>query len=116
MSKPMTIDQQVLHVYVALQNLSHGSPVNEIAEDIGKSPFATARMVKRARALGLIDFRATVSAPVDVGLSTELDQRYGLRPALVVATHSPDAAAAREAIARIAARFIVDIVEEDDIL
>src|SRR5690625_6004881 len=81
MSKPMTIDQQVLHVYVALQNLAHGRPVNEIAEDIGKSRFATARMVKRARALGLIEVRATVSAPVDVGLSTELAQRYGLHTA-----------------------------------
>ncbi|WP_277051107.1 sugar-binding transcriptional regulator [Ruania albidiflava] len=116
MSRPMTIDQQVLHVYVALQNLAHGRPVNEIAADIGRSRFATARMVKRARALGLIEVRATVSAPVDVGISTELAQRYGLRTALVVATHATDAAASRDAIARIAARFIVDIVGEDDIL
>src|SRR5690625_4423797 len=106
MSKQLTIDQQVLHVYVALQNLSHGRTVNAIAADIGKSRFATARMVKRARALGLIEVRPTVSAPVDVGLSAELAQRYGLRTALVVATHSSDAAEARAAIARITARFI----------
>lgn len=112
----MAIDQQVLHVYVALQNLAHGRHVNEIAADIGKSRFVTARMVKRARALGLIEVRATVSAPVDVGLSAELAHRYGLRTALVVATHSSDAAEARDAIARVAARFIVDNVEEDDIL
>lgn len=116
MSKQLTIDQQVLHVYVALQNLSHGRTVNAIAADIGKSRFATARMVKRARALGLIEVRPTVSAPVDVGLSAELAQRYGLRTALVVATHSSDAAEARAAIARITARFIVDNVAEDDIL
>lgn len=112
----MTIDQQVLHVYVALQNLAHGRPVNEIAADIGKSRFATARMVKRARELGLIEVRATVSAPVDVGLSAELARRYGLRTALVVATHTADDEGAREAIARVAARFIVENVAEDDIL
>lgn len=116
MSKPLTIDEQVLHVYVALQNLGHGRTVNDIAADIGRSRFATARMVKRARALGLVEVRSTVSTPVDVGLSAQLAQRYGLRAALVVASHSADIAEAREAIARITARFIVDNVEEDDIL
>ncbi len=116
MSRELTIDQQVLHVYVAMQNLAHGRSVNDIAADIGKSRFATARMVKRARALGLIEVRPTVSAPVDVGLSAQLTQRYGLRAALVVATHSSDVVEARDAIARIAARFIVDNVAEDDIL
>ena len=116
MSKSLTIDQQVLHVYVALQNLAHGRAVNDIAADIGKSRFATARMIKRARDLGLVEVRPTVSAPVDVGLSAQLTQRYGLRGALVVATHSPDVRESREAIARITARFIVDNVAEDDIL
>ena len=116
MSNPLTIDQQVLHVHVAMQNLAHGRAVNDIAADIGKSRFATARMIKRARTLGLVEVRPTVSAPVDVGLSAQLTQRYGLRGALVVATHSADVAQTRAEIARITARFIVDNVAEDDIL
>jgi DNA-binding transcriptional regulator LsrR (DeoR family) len=112
----MPLDQQILHVYVALQNLAQGRTVNEIAEEIGKSRFVTARMVRRARDLGLVEVRAAVADPIDVALSARLAQRYGLRSALVVATHSERDPEAREAIAAVAARFIRETVQEDDVL
>ncbi|MGF3056697.1 sugar-binding transcriptional regulator [Microbacterium sp. YY-01] len=116
MSGRVPIDQQVLYVYVALQNLKHGRPVKEIAEEIGRSRFATARMVKRARELGLVEVRATVEDPVDVDLSTRLAQRYGLRSAVVVATQSDNEVLAREAIAEVTSRIIIESVQEDDVL
>ncbi|WP_197429734.1 sugar-binding transcriptional regulator [Auraticoccus cholistanensis] len=116
MSRRLPIDQVVLHTYVAMQNLAHGRAVNDIAEEIGKSRFATARMVRRARELGLIEVTAKVPDPVDVDLSARLAQRYGLRSALVVATQSTNATEAREAIARITARYILDDIEEDDVV
>lgn len=112
----MSLDEQVLHVYVALQNLAHGRTVNDIADEIGRSRFATARMVRKARDLGLIEVRAAVADPIDVDLSTRLAQSYGLRSALVVATRSTGDAEVREAIAQVTARFIAESVEEDDML
>ncbi|MGP5198584.1 sugar-binding transcriptional regulator [Brachybacterium alimentarium] len=116
MSAQMPLDQQILHVYVAMQNLAHGRPVNDIAEEIGKSRFVTARMVRRARDLGLIEVRPTVSVPIDVDLSAQLAQRFGLQSALVVATRSTDDAEVREVIASVTARFIRETVQEDDVL
>lgn len=112
----MSLDEQVLHVYVALQNLAHGRTVNDIADEIGRSRFATARMVRKARDLGLIEVRAAVADPIDVDLSTRLAQSYGLQSALVVATRSTGDAEVREAIAQVTARFIAESVEEDDML
>ncbi|WP_079570454.1 sugar-binding transcriptional regulator [Krasilnikoviella flava] len=116
MSRPLPIDQQVLHTYVAMQNLAHGRAINDIAEEIGRSRFATARMVRRARELDLIEVRAKFPDPVDVDLSARLVQRYGLRSALVVAAPSTSMSEAREAIARITARYIADDLEEDDVV
>lgn len=116
MSTPLPISQQVLYTYVALQNLAEGRALNDIADEIGKSRFATARMVRRARELGLVEVKATVADPIDVSLSARLAKRYGLRDALVVATHSGSKESTREAIARITARYIVDDTEEDDVV
>jgi len=116
MSNETPLDQQVMYVYAALQNLKHGRPINEIADEIGRSRFATARMVKRARELGLVDVRATVSDPVDVELSARLAQRYGLRSAVVVVTQAVNEVQMREDIAEVASRVIVERVKEDDVL
>lgn len=116
MSTSLSLDQHVLYTYVALQNLAEGRPINDIAEEIGKSRFTTARMVRRARELGLVTVTATVADPIDVSLSARLARRYGLRSALVVAAHSDQASESREAIARITARYISDDIEEDDVI
>src|SRR5699024_1283954 len=116
MSTPMSLDEQVLHVYVALQNLAHGRTVNDIADEIGRSRFATARMVRKARDLGLIEVRAAAAGSSDAGLSTCLAQSYGRQSALVVAPRSTGDAEVREAIAQVTARFIAESVEEDDML
>ena len=112
----MSLDQKVLHAYVAMQNLAYGRPLNEIAEEIGRSRFATARMVKRARDMGLVEVRAMLTDTVDIDLSTRLISAYGLRAALVVSPMAGHSTEAREAVAAIAAKFIVDNVEEDDVL
>lgn len=78
----MPLDEQILHVHVAMANLAHGRALNEIAEEIGRSRFVTARMDRRARDLGLVEVRPTVAEPIDVELSTLLARRFGLRSAL----------------------------------
>lgn len=112
----LPLDQQILHVHVAMQNLAHGRPLNEIAEEIGRSRFATARMVRRARELGLIEVRPTMPVPIDANLSARIARQFGLRSALVVATRSTDDAEVREALASVTARYLSETVEEDDVL
>lgn len=112
----LPLDQQILHVHVAMQNLAHGRPLNEIAEEIGRSRFATARMVRRARELGLIEVRPTMPVPIDADLSARIARQFGLRSALVVATRSTDDAEVREALASVTARYLSETVEEDDVL
>ena len=112
----LPLDQQILHVHVAMQNLAHGRPLNEIAEEIGRSRFATARMVRRARELGLIEVRPTMPVPIDADLSALIARQFGLRSALVVATRSTDDAEVREALASVTARYLSETVEEDDVL
>ena len=116
MSRILSLDQQVLHVYVAMQHLAQGRAVNEIAEEIGKSRFATARMVRRARELGLVEVRAAVADPIDAELSTRLAQRFGLQSALVVATYATHELKVREAIAAVTAKVISETVQDDDVV
>ena len=112
----MPLDEQILHVHVAMANLAHGRALNEIAEEIGRSRFVTARMVRRARDLGLVEVRPTVAEPIDVELSTLLARRFGLRSALVVATPSTGDAEVREVLAAVTARYLRETVQEDDVL
>lgn len=116
MSTELSIDQRVLHVYVALQNLSHGRAISEIAAEVGVSRFAAARMVKRARDLKLVEVRATVDDPVDVDLSARLAQAFGLRSALVVSSPSPREEDVREAVASVGARFFTEHASDDDVI
>ncbi|MEU4014679.1 sugar-binding domain-containing protein [Microbacterium sp. NPDC028030] len=116
MSAKPRIDQRVAYVYVAMQNLAEGRPLNEIAEELGISRFAAARMVRRARELGLIEVRAVVDDPVEVDLSARLARRYGLESAIVVATPSTGVADVRAALAAVAARFFVEHAVEDDVV
>jgi len=112
----LSLDQEVLHVYVALQNLAHGRNVNDIADEIGKSRFATARMVRRARELGLVEVRGAVSDPIDVDLSARLARHFGLKAAYVVAVHASNEDTVRSAIAAVTARVIADTIQEDDVV
>lgn len=116
MSTILGVEQQVLHAYVALENLGAGRSINDLADELGISRFTVSRMVKRARSDGLIDVRATIESPVDVELSGRLAERFGLRSAFAVHTPGPDEALARNVIARVTARYLEENAVDDDVL
>lgn len=116
MSSTLGVEQQVLHAYVALENLGRGRPLNELAEELNVSRFTVSRMVRRARELGLVEVTAHVDGPVDVELSARLVERFGLRSAFAVQTATDDGGSVRDAIARLAARYLKENVEEDEVL
>ncbi|WP_261165838.1 sugar-binding transcriptional regulator [Microbacterium sp. Marseille-Q6965] len=116
MSTSLGVEQQMLHAYVALENLGRGRPLNDIAEELGLSRFAVSRMVRRARELGLVEVTVRTDDPLDVDLSGRLVERFGLRSAFVVHAPVGSAEAVRDAVARIAARYLEENVVEDDVL
>jgi DNA-binding transcriptional regulator LsrR (DeoR family) len=116
MSAHPWIEQQVTFVYVAIQNLAEGRPLGDIAREIGVSRFTAARMVRRARELGLIEVRVSTDDPVDVALSMRLAQRFDLEAAIVVASPASPQHDVHTALTAAAARFLVEHTSEDDVI
>jgi DNA-binding transcriptional regulator LsrR (DeoR family) len=87
-----------------------------IAEELGISRFKVARILEAALESGLV--KITIESPlgVDLALSEQLRQRYGLRQAIVVDVPSETEAELRSHLGRTAAQFIQDIVTESDVL
>lgn len=113
MSTHVSVSEQVLLVYVALQRLQHDRSTTEIAEELGVSRFKVGRMVAKARELGLIEIVPKLSAAIDVELSRKLAREFGLREALVAIPPGPTDLHAREVIASVAARYLSDNVTDD---
>lgn len=105
-------EQQVMLVYVALQNLQHGRSTLKIAEELGISRFKVSRMVNQAREMGLVEVVSKISLQIDVPLSRQLAQAFGLKNALVVVPAANSDLNARESISAAAAMFLSDHIEE----
>ncbi|MGW8484452.1 sugar-binding transcriptional regulator [Microbacterium sp. NPDC055903] len=116
MNRKLALDAQVMHAYVAVQHLARGRAIGDIAEEIGRSRFATARMVRRAREMGLIEVRPVLPAALDLELSARLVREYGVRAALVVGAVPGREGGVRQRIASVTARLIADTVGEDDVV
>ena len=107
----------------------------DIARETGLSRFAVARMLDRARALGIVTItvdgadgsdlprrqlapragEAERPAPIDEEMSTHLAERLGLDEALVIQA-AGTAAAVRRQVGRAAARWIGDCVAQGDVV
>lgn len=100
----------------------------EIADELGMSRFKIARILDEARDLGLVEVTVRLPAHIDSELSTAVQQRFGLRRAIVV-DHAPDPAgdhrgdhrgdhgrSVREELGRVAADLLTELVTPDDVL
>jgi DNA-binding transcriptional regulator LsrR (DeoR family) len=103
-------------VYVAMQHLQHGRSTVELGDELGLSRFAIGRMIRRARDEGLVRVEARLGRPIDAELSTELETRYGLSAAIVVDPPNGDEASVRSTIAAVAADYLGELVQEDEIV
>lgn len=116
MSKTLGLEDQLQHVYAAVQYLQHQRSTQDIADELGLSRFMVGRMVKRALHDGLVEVVPRLAEPVDSELSKTLASRYGLKTAIVVTPPAPGDSAARSTVAAIGARLLTEIVEEDDVI
>ncbi|MDI2033742.1 sugar-binding transcriptional regulator [Paenarthrobacter nitroguajacolicus] len=115
MSKELSLEEQLRHVYAAMQHLKFGRPTVDIAEELGVSRFAVGRMVKYAREQGLVDVTPRLPDPIDATLSKTLASCYGLESAIVCIPAAEGDKAARAAIAAVASKLLSELIEEDDI-
>lgn len=112
----MGIEEQALHAYVAIQHLKYERSTVDLAEELGLSRFMVGRMVRRARTDGLIDITPRLPEPIDSELSQALARAYGLTSAIVVVPPANNDGKARTTVAKLAARFLTELIDEDDIV
>src|SRR5215218_10585395 len=88
----------------------------EIAEEFGLSRFKVARLLDSARSSGLVRIEIRNQGEIDVDLSAQLRDRFGLRHAIVIGGADDDLQTLREHVGRAAARLLAEIVTPQDVL
>ncbi len=106
----------VLCAAVARRYYLAGRTKVEIAEEFALSRFAVARLLDRARSSGIVRIEIGRPGPIDVELSSRLQDAYGLQHVVVVDVQAQDAAAVREALGAVAADLLMEIVTPQDVL
>ena len=106
----------VLMASVARAYYVEGLQKTEIAEQFDISRFKVARLLQEARDTGLVRFEIGRPGAIDVALSSELQARFRLKHALVVATPETDAQALRDQIGRAGAELLSEIATVNDVL
>lgn len=95
-------------VRAAEMHFIQGAPQQEIARALGVSPATVSRMLREARELGIVEIRIHDPATTRDDLQDQLSARFGLVGARVVAGAFRSQAALRQALARHAARWLLD--------
>lgn len=88
----------------------------EIAERLGESRSNVSRLLTEARRRGIVEIRIHRPLPLDRGLGRGLQQRFGLRDALVLAGNGADAGGTLRRVGELAARFLERSLDEIDVL
>jgi DNA-binding transcriptional regulator LsrR (DeoR family) len=102
--------------YIAKRFYVGDASQSEIAAEIGLSRFKVARMLKRAKSLGIVRFEFQTDGQIDSNLSIALQNRFGLRRAIVVVAPGDSDDVVREYVGRSAAELLTEIVEPGDVI
>src|SRR4051794_704115 len=106
----------VLTASVARRYYLDGKSKIEIADEFNLSRFKVARLLDSARATGLVRIEIGQPGAIDVVLSGELGEAYGLMHAIVVDTHETDPVALRRLVGHAAAELLSEIATRNDVL
>lgn len=88
----------------------------QIAQELGLSRFQVARLLELARETGLVRVEIGHPGLVDVDLSARLQERYGLRRAVVVDATDDDPGTLAAQVGQMAADLLAEVVGPDDVL
>lgn len=108
--------QLVLTSSVARRYYIQGMSKVEIANELDLSRFKVARLLELARSSGLVRIEIAHPGEIDVAISSDLRDAYGLQHAVVVDTLEEDGAVLRQQIGKAAASLISEIVTSTDVL
>jgi DNA-binding transcriptional regulator LsrR (DeoR family) len=108
--------QVVLAASIARRYYLEGRSKIEIGEEFALSRFRVARLLDIARESGLVHIEIRHPGHIDVDLSAQLQDRFGLRHSIVVDTPHDDADSLRRQVGRAAAQLLGEIVTPQDVL
>jgi len=93
-----------------------GMTKQEIAQRLRMSRFRVSRLLDQAREEGIVQIKIVEPASTSVEIEERLEERFGLRRAIVVKTGSQSEQGIKEAIGRAAAECLVDVLKDGDVL
>lgn len=106
----------VLLASIARRYYLDGRTKIEIAEEFGLSRFKVARLIDTARDSGLVRIEIRHHGEIDLDVSARLQDRFGLRHAIVVDTPDDHPEFLREHLGRAAADLLSEVVTAEDVL
>lgn len=89
---------------------------SDIASEVGVSRFRVARLLDTARESGMVKIAIESPSGVDTNLSVALQQRFGLKHAVVIDANDDDPVALREQLGQLTADVLREIVDSSDVL
>jgi DNA-binding transcriptional regulator LsrR (DeoR family) len=106
----------VLTANVARRYYLDGATKSEIANELDLSRFKVARILDRAREVGLVKIEIDYRGDIDLQRSIALGGAYGLRHCLVVGGRESGDAKLRAQLGAVAAGLLTEIIGPDDVL
>ncbi len=106
----------VLAAAVARRHYLEGQSKVEIADELGLSRFKVARLIDFAREAGIVRIEIVADGELDLDRSARLQERFGLRHAVVVDGSRIEPAALADHLGRAAAGLLTDVVHTGDVL
>jgi DNA-binding transcriptional regulator LsrR (DeoR family) len=106
----------VLLAAVARRHYLQNQSKVEIADELGISRFKVARLLESARERGVVRIEIVRQGALDVDASARLQERYGLRHAVVVEPADHDPGSVRHQLGRAAAELLAEVLEPGDVL
>lgn len=88
----------------------------QIADELGVTRFKVARLLEFARARGIVSITVVGAGSLELDLSAQLRERFGLHHAVVVNTTRGNDAETRDQIGEVAADLLSEITTPDDVL
>lgn len=113
---PIGPDELVRLAHIAREHYVAGKTRVEIAEELGLSRFKVGRLLDDAVKSGIVKFEISVPGPIDVEYSLRLQQRFGLKRAVVVRTPVDSPEAVQEALGAVGADLLSEIATADDVI